>query len=111
MEQELGDISSEQILSMAGGESSEDTHVKGIQVSEDGKWYVIAVENGNEDGNVQFMMYEKTSDGLKKQILPQKIQIWIRAHGKEMNCITMRMEITAGIPMERAVSSSKMHPM
>ena len=66
MEQELGDISSEQILSMAGGESSEDTHVKGIQVSEDGKWYVIAVENGNEDGNVQFMMYEKTSDGLKK---------------------------------------------
>lgn len=53
--QELSEISS--------GETIE---TGGIKSSEDGKWYVISVGDGTEDGNNQLMMFEKTSEGLKK---------------------------------------------
>lgn len=53
--QELSEISS--------GETIE---TGGIKTSEDGKWYVISVGDGTKNGNNQLMMFEKTSDGLKK---------------------------------------------
>lgn len=53
--QELSEISS--------GETIE---TGGIKSSEDGKWYVISVGDGTKNGNNQLMMFEKTSEGLKK---------------------------------------------
>lgn len=53
--QELSEISS--------GETIETGDIKS---SEDGKWYVISVGDGTKNGNNQLMMFEKTSDGLKK---------------------------------------------